>query len=129
MADCIHDPSLIRSHEENFKEIKEDIRDMKRAITDVTEIAKANQLHVSSFEKHTDAIVRMGTAVEIQTLEIKKISKLHESEKERNDTQDTKLYNLELKPGALATRAWTFVIVSVAGILLGAALNNLLLHL
>jgi hypothetical protein len=107
------------------KEIPEEFMKYFNKIVEVEASTKSAHKRLDGFEKHTEAIIRMSAAVENQTDKITEIIDLLKEEKERNDTQDTRIEKLENKPGQLALKAWIFIIASGGSFLLGCLFNTL----
>jgi hypothetical protein len=109
----------------SLKELKEELTECIKIIVEVQASTKSAHKRLDGFEKHTEAIIRMSAAVENQTDKITEIIDLLKEEKERNDTQDTRIEKLENKPGQLALKAWIFIIASGGSFLLGCLFNTL----
>ena len=113
------------SDEITLNNINSNVIKNREKIVEVDASTKSAHKRLDSFEKHTEAIIRMSVAVENQTEKITEIVELHKEEKERNDTQDVRIEKLENKPGQLALKAWFFIIASGASFVLGCLYNSI----
>lgn len=109
----------------SIKELHDELSEYVKALVEVQASTKSAHKRIDTFEKHNEAIIRMSVAVENQTEKITEIVDLLKEEKERNDTQDTRIEELENKPGQLALKAWIFIIASGGSFLLGCLFNTI----
>lgn len=109
----------------SLKDLNDELSKYIKTLVEVQASTKSAHKRIDAFEKHGEAIIRMSVAVENQTEKITEIIDLLKEEKERNDTQDTRIEKLENKPGQLALKAWIFIIASGGSFLLGCLFNTL----
>jgi hypothetical protein len=100
--------------------------DLKERIVAVEQSSKSAHHRLDSMEEQTKAVIRLAMSVENMSEKVEKVLKLY-------DEHDTRLLDLEKKPGesALHTRQWIMVTVGSAAVgmlfaLLTAALTGYL---
>jgi len=121
--------SLIRECEqlrENDRVVMLETGDLKERIVAVEQSSKSAHHRLDSMEEQTKAVIRLAMSVENMSEKVEKVLKLY-------DEHDTRLLDLEKKPGesALHTRQWIMVTVGSAAVgmlfaLLTAALTGYL---
>lgn len=108
----------VQNLEADVKYIKNDLTSISERLIRMEETLKTSVSRVACFDDYTKAIIEMSGSVKVLTDKINDIIV-------KMDKQDTRIDNIESKPGKIAIKGWIFVVTTLASILLGLLIGVL----